>query len=290
MGIALCLSNIVPDSSIKDVRINRRQNIVAVELTEPDKDNISKLLGITEMGKHSVKGHRASEGIKGPHCSGVISPIGMETDLEALKHLVRSTEKVIKVTRLLKFSGGVKEESTAVRLDFEGRTLPEKIKLGYMSYEVREFNPPPLRCYRCQRFGHMSGGCTAAERCMICSGNHKKSNCMNKDNPKCANCGEAHVASSRICILNTKASEINRHMRQGKPFLEAKRIVDARVPKESILTFPYQIKQVKSIHEFRIRKLLLQRRHDHIAMWLLVPLLSPMKLQIHLIIMAHLTQ
>ena len=149
IGIALCLSNIIPDNLVRDVRINKRQNIIAVELTKPDEDAIGKLVNIKEIGKCSVRGYRAAEGIDGPHCSGVIGPIGLDTDLEDMKHLLVSPEQVIKISRLPKFHNGIKEESTAIRVDFAGKNLPGKIKLGYLSFEVKEYNPPPLRCYRC---------------------------------------------------------------------------------------------------------------------------------------------
>ena len=43
---------------------------------------------------------------------------------------------------------GETEESLSVLLSFEVESLPDKVKLGYISYPVRAYVPNTLRCYR----------------------------------------------------------------------------------------------------------------------------------------------
>ncbi|GBN57979.1 hypothetical protein AVEN_151105-1 [Araneus ventricosus] len=76
-------------------------------------------------------------------------------------------------------------------LTFNTPRLPEYIKAGYVRCSVRPYIPNPLRCFKCQRFGHSktncrgtltcarcavvgheSTGCTAVEQCVICQGQH----------------------------------------------------------------------------------------------------------------------
>ena len=182
------------------------------------------------MAKCTVKAYTPAEGRAqlGPLRSGVIGPISMDIEVEDLKQFLISPRKVLRVIRLPKFTSGKKEESSSIRIDFAGELLPQTVKLGYMSYEVQEFNPPPPRCFRCQIMGRMSGGCTAQERCMICSGSHRREACTNQMAPKCANCGKEHVASSKTCLFNIKAVEINKSMKQGKSFTEAKKLADSK--------------------------------------------------------------
>lgn len=229
VGIALSFNKQLPQEEIKDIRINRRRNVVAVEVKSPTPELMDKLKNISKIGKCTVKGHKPSEEVLGTHCSGVISPIGLDADLNELGSMMTSPAKILKLSRLPKFSNGRKEDSVAIKIDFEGSEIPERIKLGFVSFLVKEYNPPPIRCFRCQRIGHMAGGCTANPRCQICSGNHPRSECRNRDTPKCANCGLSHVASSRECIFTIKAVEITKLMRQGNSFTQAKNMVDRTI-------------------------------------------------------------
>ena len=148
--------------------------------------------------------------------------------MNELKDMLKSPCAILRLSRLPRFSNGVKENSLAIKIDFEGQTLPTKVKLVYVSFVVEEFNRPPIRCYQCQRFGHMSGGCTAKMRCLICGDEHQKSDCPNSQSSKCANCKEVHVASSRKCIYNKKSVEISNLIRKGSSFSKAKKLIDGK--------------------------------------------------------------
>ena len=50
---------------------------------------------------------------------------------------------------------------------------PEYLDLGLWGrYQLRPFNEEPLRCFRCQKFGHHRATCHSEEICGICSGRH----------------------------------------------------------------------------------------------------------------------
>lgn len=235
IGIAKSFERVLP-GDISDIRINRRRNIVAVELKNSCVENLEHLKNIKQIGKFTVQGYNPSDSLygQGATCSGVISPIGFEDDLEEIRTLLTATAEPVRITRLSKYSNGKKEDSFAIKIDFRGKVLPEKIKLGHISYLVKKYNPPPLRCFQCQRLGHMAGGCTSPQRCLICSGNHKRTECPNQNSPKCANCGEKHVASNRTCVFNRKARDIEILTGQGKSLLLAKQIVDSNYAEDNV--------------------------------------------------------
>ena len=47
------------------------------------------------------------------------------------------------------------------------------------------------QCFHCQRFGHIATKCPSKKEapvCVYCAGHYKSSDCLDKSNPKCANC------------------------------------------------------------------------------------------------------
>jgi hypothetical protein len=64
----------------------------------------------------------------------------------------------------------------------------------------------PKQCFKCQRWGHQSTTCTAQQDvCRLCSGPHTSKSCPNRHQPRCANCGDSHPASSLRCPASPKA-------------------------------------------------------------------------------------
>ena len=86
-------------------------------------------------------------------------------------------------------------------------TIPDKIKLKvWGSFPTKAFTPEPLRCFRCQKFGHHQARCTSElPTCGVCSMQHPTENCIAKlkaqevTSPKCPNCSKRHHAWSRFC-------------------------------------------------------------------------------------------
>ena len=94
--------------------------------------------------------------------------------------------------------------TTAILTTFSGPP-PEKVNLGmWGNFRVTEYHPEPLRCYRCQRFGHHKNQCTTDFRCGVCAGRHSTDVCLKKHKDggttvaKCPNCqGKHHAWHSR---------------------------------------------------------------------------------------------
>jgi hypothetical protein len=176
------------------VRINKNRNIVAVEFKTNEEAAMKTLLSTTKLGKWQIECYKLSSDM-GKICSGVVGLVWHENDLDKLLNMQRQACKIVKISRLPKFSGTSKEDFLVLELDFESNQLPEKAICGFISYRVRPYNPPPLRCYRCQQPQHLASGCTVAVRCLLCAGNHYKDVCTSSTF-KCANCGGPHIAIS----------------------------------------------------------------------------------------------
>lgn len=110
---------------------------------------------------------------------------------------------------------GVKVDTTCVVLSFSIPVLPPKVFLGYQAFPVREYIPPPLRCYKCQRFGHTATSCRGKRRCSKCNGDHEYESCTCVK-MCCANCGGEHSAAYRGCVEFQRAAQIQQVKTTGK--------------------------------------------------------------------------
>ncbi|GBL75199.1 hypothetical protein AVEN_194438-1 [Araneus ventricosus] len=83
-------------------------------------------------------------------------------------------------------------------LTFNSPRLPESIKAGYIKLSVKPFIPNPLRCFKCQRFGHSQATCRGSPACARCAmTDHESTGCKSKE--KCVNCKGEYTSFSRSC-------------------------------------------------------------------------------------------
>ncbi len=83
---------------------------------------------------------------------GVISGVPLNVSMNDIKGSL-SGGTVINARRLQMWKDNKRCESMSVMIQFEGSTLPIRVKL-FVSFSVQEFIPPPLRCFKCQCMGH----------------------------------------------------------------------------------------------------------------------------------------
>ena len=117
--------------------------------------------------------------------------------------------------RILSYNSSTKdmEPTRSVKVTLNMKTVPAELRINFIGmFYVRPYVTKPIRCYRCQRFGHVAAACLAnGQRCSMCSGSHRTQQCLTKMqnsetvNLKCANCGEPHSANSNKCpVLHNK--------------------------------------------------------------------------------------
>ncbi|GFW78901.1 uncharacterized protein TNCV_2059221 [Trichonephila clavipes] len=131
-------------------------------------------------------------------CRGVISEPDLltTTDAEILDGF--SGKGVIQVRRIT-----IKKDTSIIPtkhviLTFNSPKLPSTIKAGYLNYKIRSYIRNPLRCFKCQKFGHSQTACRGQLTCSRCASvGHASSDCSLEQ--KCVNCSQPHSADSKLC-------------------------------------------------------------------------------------------
>ncbi|GFW96996.1 RNA-directed DNA polymerase from mobile element jockey [Trichonephila clavipes] len=69
---------------------------------------------------------------------------------------------------------------------------------SFLLAKIRPYIPNPLRCFKCQRFGHSQTSCRGQLTCSRCASvEHASTDCSLE--PKLVNCLQAHPSDSKIC-------------------------------------------------------------------------------------------
>lgn len=138
-------------------------------------------------------------------------------------------ENVVDVKRITTRKDGSIVNTASLILTFNKRTLPNKIKAGIYVLDVRPYIPAPLRCFKCQEFGHTSVRCNKEQICVCGNAPHPGSSCP--DPIKCINCQGQHSARSRNCPVYKEEAEIQRIKTLEKiSFSEAKKRIKSLKP------------------------------------------------------------
>ena len=124
-------------------------------------------------------------------------------------------------------------------MTFNTHKVPKEIKIGYQKINVEPYIPNPLRCYKCQRFGHHQEQRTRLPVCRRCReydihyvchilfGSLFGSHYDCQKDYKCANCQGNHGTGSRDCEVWKKEKEITKLKHtQNITYPEARRMVE----------------------------------------------------------------
>ena len=126
--------------------------------------------------------------------------------------------------------------------------VPARIDLGiWGSFPTATYTPEPLRCFRCQKFGHHQARCLSPNPvCGVCSGHHRTEECIAKLKakevltPKCPNCSKKHHAWSPFCRART--DRVREEKAKQAPSAPApapgKAVTPKAVPKKTLAAFP----------------------------------------------------
>ena len=199
-----------------------RDGKLLIEVTQEKHANF--LLKMKTFHNIKIKGysHEKLNQSKGVVRSQELSLCSIEEIKSELK-----TQGVIDAQRItIKKEGRTIETNTYI-LTFNSPTIPKELKIGYNISKVELFIPNPLRCYKCQKFGHHEDQCRNLSVCGRCgekNPNHNINTCEKTHH--CANCGDEHPAYAKICKEYQREKEIMTiKYKNNIPFPEARRMV-----------------------------------------------------------------
>ncbi|GFV53280.1 uncharacterized protein TNCV_1645121 [Trichonephila clavipes] len=136
-----------------------------------------------------------------------------------------SNQGVIQVRRIT-----IKKDTTIIPtkhliLTFSSPTLPQTIKAGYLNCKIRPYIPNPLRCFKCQRFGHSQTACRGQLTCSRCASvGHSSADCSLAQ--KCVNCSQPHSSDSKQCPKWKAEKEIQAiKTNRNISYLEARKLI-----------------------------------------------------------------
>ncbi|KAG1683682.1 Nucleic-acid-binding protein from mobile element jockey [Nymphon striatum] len=187
-----------------------------------NKSQTSKLLKTTLFLNIpvTVSPHRSLNFSKGVIRSRELKDCSEDELLTELGNQGITAVKKITVTR-----DGKKISTGTIILTFNTPEPPKAIKAAYLYIKVETYVPNPLRCFKCQKFGHHQATCKREAACGRCGeANHDDTGC--KNTPCCINCSGSHASYSRECptyILERKI--ITYKINNNTSFPEARKIV-----------------------------------------------------------------
>ena len=201
------------------VAIKRSQNGI-ITLTcgkKSQSDSLLKCVSLGGIAPVTVSPHRSLN-----NCKVVIRNWELANcDPEEVK---RNIPNIVDIHRIVSNRDGKEIKTNTLILTFNLPKIPSSLKICYLNVPVTEYVPNPIRCYKCQTFGHTSNKCKKSEICARCSETGHYDKTCNKAF-KCINCKENHAAYSKKCPIYKKEYDIpNIRVKKTVSFFEARKL------------------------------------------------------------------
>ena len=199
--------------------------------------------------------HCTIKSVPKPKIKGICHGIPKDMDLEEIKEELENANslKIEQIYRMQKYDK-IKQEKTdtdSIIIEYgQDIEFPLQMYLGYRRIYIKQFIPFPTRCFKCQKFGHVSKNCRSKAKCPNCGEEHKFEDCNQKEIKKCCNCGLNHSAGYKGCEAFLKAKQI-------KEYSYNKKITYAEATKQ--ITKPTNT----SSHAVQQEKVLFEANNEH---------------------------
>ncbi len=202
-------------------RVNKVTNGIAVHCY--NSAQALKIKQLSSLGEWSIKVEFPKSEVQS---RGVIRGMSLDVSDEEILECCKS-KGVVAVRRLKRKMEGKWVDCQAVCLTFSKKVLPSEIVIGFEVYRVRPYVDQVVRCFQCQRIGHMAKSCKGSVRCVRCGEGHKVEECPESNKIKCCRCGENHSAAYEGCKVIKIAKEVNSvKARYGMSYAEATKMVN----------------------------------------------------------------
>ena len=77
-----------------------------------------------------------------------------DVDLDMEDEEIRAVTSAVTAKRIEKMVAGQRTRTGQAIVTFEGEELPEFTYMGWRRFRVQTYIPDPIRCYKCQHYGH----------------------------------------------------------------------------------------------------------------------------------------
>lgn len=137
-------------------------------------------------------------------CRGVVSAYELKYEEEDTLLEYLKPQNVTKIQFHMKKVGNERLKSGLAFVTFGTNEPPEYLSIGCLRLKVRPYIPAPMRCFVCNKFGHISKVCPIKHtpRCYNCNEDKHIETSDEKctRQPKCVNCGSnEHNSYNRTC-------------------------------------------------------------------------------------------
>ena len=187
----------------KMVKTLRNGNIIVEVSREAQSVNLLKMKSFDNI-PITVEPHKTLNSSRGIIRCQELKMCTEQEIVEELKSQNIITAKKMQITKKQQ-----RITTNTVCLTFSTPDLPKYIYVGYLKVAVTPFIPNPLRCFRCQAFGHTKFNCKKSPICANCG---EQDHCQEgekcTETPKCINCKQNHPSYSPQCSIWKDEKEI----------------------------------------------------------------------------------
>ncbi len=194
-------------------------DVVLTCSTKSQSDNLLKCVSFGNIAPVVVTPHKFLNSSKGVIRNWELA----RTNPEEIKQEIPI---ITDVHRIVVKKNNTTVDTNTLIVTFNVPKVPENIRSGYLIIPVSPYIPKPLRCYKCQTFGHTTNKCKRDLVCARCSEKgHDDKSCQQEF--KCANCDGNHASYSNKCSYFKREFEIQSiRIKNSVSFFEARKVYE----------------------------------------------------------------
>ena len=148
-------------------------------------------------------------------------------DTEILEQLKIENEHIVMARRILR--GPTRNPTKFIRIKFNTPKHPRKVYCCSDAYTVTPYVPPPKKCIKCKKYGHLVNDCRSDWACGTCAQFHPQNeqNRICQNQPACIYCGPGHGSNDPKCPRYQKEKEmVEISHEKNISFTEARTLMD----------------------------------------------------------------
>ena len=209
----------------------KKLNRDTLQIKVKSKEQGDKLSQVKEIATQEVliEKHDGMNKVKGTVYSDTMANCTIDELQEALE-----SQGVEKIERMKRRIGNDLIETNRYILTFNRTELPRIIKITDWHHEIIDlYIPTPIRCLKCQRYGHLKKWCRREEEVCVNCGEPGHTSTMCSNDTKCLHCKGPHNAMNRKCPTYLfKCEVVATQTRERIPMHEAEDKVKEKYPSE----------------------------------------------------------